>query len=174
MAVESRLMSQQLMIKFIEEYKKNSFLWDSNNVKYYNKTGRWEAYRKLVDIVKPYYANADVNFVRKKINTLNGIVRKEHNKYVQSLKNGNNVYKPKLWYYNLMDFIINNDQRYNKSTYRNKIDIDPRDCNIAEVFITFNILCTFVIINIIEFFLYCRFNRLKIMKKRKAQKVLEN
>ncbi|XP_066942171.1 uncharacterized protein [Macrobrachium rosenbergii] len=71
--------------------------------------------------------DANVNVVKKKINNLRSNVRKEKKKIDSSMKSGastDNVYKPSLWYFNLFDFI--NDQDNARSTVSN---FSPEDDN---------------------------------------------
>lgn len=67
----------------------------------------------------------------KKINNLRSSVRKEKKKYDSSLKSGasaDDVYRPKLWYYDMMSFLSDQDTPRESTS-----NLDIQDESISEV-----------------------------------------
>ncbi|CAJ0944672.1 unnamed protein product [Ranitomeya imitator] len=76
---------------------------------YSNRYMKREAYEKLVAVYREYHPTetVDENIVRKKIQALRTVFQKEVNKVENSKKSGagtEEVYVPRLWYYDLMAF----------------------------------------------------------------------
>ncbi|XP_066985173.1 uncharacterized protein [Macrobrachium rosenbergii] len=117
----------EVLGEFIEIYKSEPCLWKIKSSDYHDRDKKDAAYRKLVLKLKEIDPDANVNVVKKKINNLRSNVRKEKKKIDSSMKSGastDNVYKPSLWYFNLFDFI--NDQDNARSTVSN---FSPEDDN---------------------------------------------
>jgi len=109
--------------EFIEIYKSEPCLWLKRSKEYHDRNKKATAYVKLIDKLKELEPNATKDTVVKKINSLRSNIRKEKKKYEESLKSGasaDDVYKPTLWYYNLFDFLGNQD--IPQSSYANLID----------------------------------------------------
>lgn len=91
---------------FIEIYEKNGCLWKLTLPEYTNKNLKSMAYKELVLFSKKYFGEADTDFV-KKIQNLKTAFKKELKKVNNSKKSGNgadDVYIPKLWYFDLLLF----------------------------------------------------------------------
>ena len=117
----------EVLGEFIEIYKSEPCLWKIKTSDYNDRDKKDAAYRKLVMKLKEIEPDANVNVVKKKINNLRSNVRKEKKKIDSSMKSGastDNVYKPSLWYFNLFDFI--KDQDNPRSTVSN---FSPEDDN---------------------------------------------
>lgn len=117
----------EVLGEFIEIYKSEPCLWKIKTSDYHDRDKKDAAYRKLVMKLKEIEPDANVNVVKKKINNLRSNVRKEKKKIDSSMKSGasaDNVYKPSLWYFNLFDFI--KDQDNPRSTVSN---FSPEDDN---------------------------------------------
>lgn len=82
-------------------------MWKVKSPDYNNKILKNSAYGKLIALIQPIFPNAGKEFVKKKINTIRGCFRKELKKVEASIKSGalaENVYKPSLWYFDLLLF----------------------------------------------------------------------
>lgn len=100
------------MEEFIELYKFEPCLWLVKSKDYHDRNKRAAAYMKLTEKLKEIEPNATKDDVLKKINSLRSNVRKEKKKYKESLKSGastEDIYKPTLWYYDLFDFLGDED-----------------------------------------------------------------
>ncbi|CAL1296681.1 unnamed protein product [Larinioides sclopetarius] len=100
--------NRQFVMDVIEMYKQLPCLWKKADPDYYDKIKKDIAMEQLVDLFKTKYANADKDLVQKKITSMRGCFRKEYNKVKASLKSSsstNYVHIPKLWYYNLLTFL---------------------------------------------------------------------
>lgn len=93
---------------FIQVYKQLPCLWRVKSKDFCNKSKREEAWRSLVDFTGKSIPDVDVEFVKKRVEILRASFRKEFNRVRESLKSGSGpVHVPKLWYYDLMSFVGN-------------------------------------------------------------------
>lgn len=102
-------MSQkQWLIEFIELYKNETCLWQNKSKEYHDREMKFEAYKNLLEKMKEVDSKATIDTVKSKINTIRCTFKKELIKVRSSLKSGSGVddiYVPKLWYYNLLQFL---------------------------------------------------------------------
>ncbi|PIO30112.1 hypothetical protein AB205_0090260, partial [Aquarana catesbeiana] len=94
--------------EFIDRYRNMRSLWEVKNPLYRNKPARKASMEKLVEFVKTRVPNADLEFVDKKIGSLESTHRKKLQKVQKSLRSGaaaEDVYVPSLWYYSRMHFL---------------------------------------------------------------------
>lgn len=106
-------MSPQFLPVFIEEYRRHRCLWLITSKEYSNKHLKAAAYKDLIEVVKKVVPECDVDFVKKKIDLLRGNFRREHKKVKASMRTGSGaeeVHKPKLWYYNLLVFLTDQEE----------------------------------------------------------------
>jgi Alcohol dehydrogenase transcription factor Myb/SANT-like len=99
---------EDIMREFIELYKDNPCLWKIKSKEYSNKILKEEAYKILVIKLKEINEDAAKEDVIKKINSMRSCFRKEFKKFMDSKKSGTGteeVYKPTLWYYELLLFL---------------------------------------------------------------------
>jgi hypothetical protein len=78
---------------------------------YSDRNKKGQAYEALIEKYKEVDASANKETVTKKINSLRTVYKKELAKINKSIKSGggeNNIYKPTLWYFDILDFL--NDQ----------------------------------------------------------------
>ncbi|XP_067009730.2 uncharacterized protein [Anabrus simplex] len=104
--------SKQFIAEFIELYKSLPSLWKLKSKEYYDRNKKNAAYDKMIDKLKEIEPSADRASVTKKVNSLRSSYRKEKKKVKDSLKAGSNtedVYVPTLWYYNLLEFVDDQD-----------------------------------------------------------------
>ncbi|KAG8456086.1 hypothetical protein GDO86_002039 [Hymenochirus boettgeri] len=98
--------------KFIKQYHALPCLWQVKSKEYSNRRARAEAYNKLVDLCRRLNPSANIDFVKSKIANLRTVFKKEFNKVQSSKNNGTaieDVYVPKLWYYDLLTFITDQE-----------------------------------------------------------------
>ncbi|XP_015925701.1 uncharacterized protein [Parasteatoda tepidariorum] len=102
-------MERQVMQEFIEIYHSEQSLWKVRSSHYNNKTIKSMAYSRLVAKLQELYPNADIELVKRKINALRTNYRKELRKVEASRERnrltGEPIYVPSLWYYELFQFI---------------------------------------------------------------------
>ncbi|XP_069606619.1 uncharacterized protein [Ranitomeya imitator] len=90
-------------------YRSLPCLWKIKFADYSNRYKKKAANEKLVALYKQHRPTetVDKNIVRKKIQALHTVYKKELNKVEKSVKSGagtDDVYVPKLWYYDLLAF----------------------------------------------------------------------
>ncbi|CAJ0960765.1 unnamed protein product [Ranitomeya imitator] len=100
---------QEFVRALIDMYCSLPCLWKIKSADYSNRYKKKAAYKKLVALYKEHHPTetVDENIVRKKIQALSTVYKKEINKVKKSMKSGagtDNVYVPKLWYYDLLAF----------------------------------------------------------------------
>ncbi|CAJ0962438.1 unnamed protein product [Ranitomeya imitator] len=97
---------QDFVRALIEMYRSLPCLWKIKSKDYSNRYMKREAYEKL-GVSSHRDRDVDENIVRKKIQALRTVFKKEVNKVENSKKSGagtEEVYVPRLWYYDLMAF----------------------------------------------------------------------
>ncbi|XP_034670833.1 uncharacterized protein LOC117903116 isoform X2 [Drosophila subobscura] len=92
---------KEVMEEFISCYRHFTALWDSSSSDYLSKTKKEPGYMELLKILRSINGECTVHDVKRKINSLRCCYRREIKK-VQSSKNN---YRPRLWWFNLMDFL---------------------------------------------------------------------
>ncbi|CAJ0924845.1 unnamed protein product [Ranitomeya imitator] len=93
----------------IDMYRSLPCLWKIKSADYSNRNMKRAAYEKLVALHKEHHPteSVDETIVRKKIQALRTVYKKELNKVEKSKKSGagaDDVYVPKLWYFDLLAF----------------------------------------------------------------------
>lgn len=124
-------MNRRHLEEFIDLYKSYPCLWQIKSKLYHDRPLREAAYKALIEKLKEFEPDANKDLVVKKINNLRSSARKEKKKYEASLKSGassDDVYRPKLWYYDMMSFL--NDQDTPRGSTSN---LDIQDESISEV-----------------------------------------
>ncbi|XP_077155581.1 uncharacterized protein LOC143818016 [Ranitomeya variabilis] len=100
---------QEFVREFIEMYRSLPCLWKIKSSDYSDRYKKKDAYGKLMAVYKQHHPTETVDeiIVRKKIHALRTVYKKELNKVEKSVKSGagtDDIYVPKLWYYDLMEF----------------------------------------------------------------------
>ncbi|RZC27646.1 uncharacterized protein BDFB_006597 [Asbolus verrucosus] len=131
------------MREFIALYKQHPVLWQQKHPQYRNRSERTEAYEVLVKKCQQYYPEADEDFVRMKIDSMRSTFRKERRKVLNSKENSKNpedVYKPSLWYYELLLFTAGeeaeNESNTNSGTEKDEMSTvcnNPEDGNLVKI-----------------------------------------
>ncbi|XP_050676766.1 uncharacterized protein LOC126973481 isoform X2 [Leptidea sinapis] len=121
--------TKKILEDFIEMYRSNPCLWQIKNKDYHNRDKKEAAYKLLIEKLREIEPGANKDVVVKKINNLRSNVRKKKKKYEQSLKSGasaDDVYRIKLWYYDLFNFI--HDQCTPRESSSNLDSDDENSC----------------------------------------------
>ncbi|KAG5896356.1 hypothetical protein JTB14_005834 [Gonioctena quinquepunctata] len=99
--------SEEFIRNFIEIYHRHPALWKIKSRSYTDRKSKESGHNELVELYKKIDSFANVETVKKKINNLRSAFRKELKKVKKSTRSGastSSVYKPTLWYYNLLFF----------------------------------------------------------------------
>lgn len=121
-----------ILEEFIDIYKSEPCLWRVKCKDYHDRDKRSAAYGKLVNKLKELEPTATKDDVVRKINTFRSNVRRERKKYDESVRSGvssDDIYKPTLWYFDLFDFI--GDQDVPRSSRSNISDSEENDSNVS-------------------------------------------
>jgi len=113
--------------EFIELYQSFPCLWLVKSKEYSDRNEKSLAYEEMVKKYKEFDPSADRNTFVKKINALRTVYKKELSRVNNSLKSGagaDEIYKPSLWYFNLLHFL--NDRDSVRST-RNTMDDEDEE-----------------------------------------------
>lgn len=105
--------------EFIELYKSFPCLWLVKSKEYSDRNKKSLAYEEMVKKYKEFDPSADRNTVVKKINALRTVYKKELSKVNNSSKSGagaDEIYKPSLWYFDLLHFLNDQDSRPTRNT----------------------------------------------------------
>lgn len=123
---------REFLAEFIQLYRSLPCLWHVKCKDYSDRNKKDLAYMELVKKYKEVDPAADRNLVVKKISSLRTVYKKELGKVNSSLKSGagaDEVYKPKLWYFELLQFLGDQD-----STRRGRSTLDEdEDDTVNEV-----------------------------------------
>jgi len=105
-------MSPDFLTKFLKEYREMPVLWRVRSADYSNRTKRDEAWGLLVQLTREKIPEADLCFVKKKVDSIRASFRKELRRVRDSKRSGmsaDDVYKPTLWYFDLLLFTADQD-----------------------------------------------------------------
>ncbi|XP_069600141.1 uncharacterized protein [Ranitomeya imitator] len=96
--------------EFIEIYQSFPCLWIIKSPEYCNREKRQEGYLKLIELYNRHAPEEPANeaVIKKKIQALRTVWRKELNKVLHTTKSGastEDVYVPKLWYFEHLNFL---------------------------------------------------------------------
>ncbi|CAJ0968325.1 unnamed protein product [Ranitomeya imitator] len=123
--------NEEFVRELIEMYRSLLCLWQIKSADYSNRNKKREAFAKLVALFKQHNPSekVDESVVRKKIQGLRTVYKKELNKVVKSKKSGaatDEVYVPSLWYFDLLGFTRDQElPRTMASSMRQTLDEDP-------------------------------------------------
>ncbi|CAJ0936523.1 unnamed protein product [Ranitomeya imitator] len=123
--------TEEFVRELIEMYRSLPCLWQIKSADYSNRNKKREAFAKLVALFKQHNLSkkVDESVVRKKIQGLRTVYKKELNKVVRSNKSGaatDEVYVPSLWYFDLLGFTRDQElQRTMASSMRQTLDEYP-------------------------------------------------
>ncbi|XP_071054690.1 uncharacterized protein [Onthophagus taurus] len=115
---------EDVMRDFISVYQKNSCLWKVKSAEYMDRNKKDEGYQLLVEVFKQINPAANIDLVKKKINSMRSCFRKEYKMVIESKKSGagsEDIYTPSLWYFDLLMFLKDHE------VPRNSIATDDPD-----------------------------------------------
>ncbi|CAK1585405.1 unnamed protein product [Parnassius mnemosyne] len=128
-----RKMTQTLWLaKFIESYRNEPCLWQNKSKEYHDRERKSAAYKVLLEKIKEIDSTATIDTVKSEINTLRCTFKREVLKVKSSQRSGSgkdDIYKPKLWYYDLLQFLT--DKEVPRSS-RSNISTDDEETNDNE------------------------------------------
>ncbi|XP_066443218.1 uncharacterized protein [Eleutherodactylus coqui] len=111
-ARSSRASAHKFLKEFIDMYRSFPCLWNMKISDYSNKQKRLKAYESMVNLCRSVCPSANIQFVKHKIANLRTVFKKEFNKVQVSKKtatSADDVYVPRLWYFDLLKFTIGQD-----------------------------------------------------------------
>ncbi|XP_066443214.1 uncharacterized protein [Eleutherodactylus coqui] len=103
---------EEFLKEFIDMYRSFPCLWNMKISDYSNKQKRLKAYESMVNLCRSVCPSANIQFVKHKIANLRTVFKKEFNKVQVSKKtatSADDVYVPRLWYFDLLKFTIGQD-----------------------------------------------------------------
>jgi hypothetical protein len=106
-------MSPVFLKTFLEKYRELPVLWQDRSADYSNRAKWDEAWNLLVQFTREKIPDADVCFVKKKWDSIRASSRKELRR-VRDKRSGSSaddVYKPTLWYFDLLLFTADQKQK---------------------------------------------------------------
>lgn len=106
-----RQCSREFLTDFIALYESFPCIWRVKSKEYSDRDKKAEAYEMLANKFREIDVTANRETVVKKINSLRSVYRKELAKINKSIRSGageDEIYKPSLWYFDLLHFL--NDQ----------------------------------------------------------------
>lgn len=110
--------NKSFFLEFLEIYRKNECLWKVKSKYYYNKTKKKEGYAQLLAKGRTADPNFTEDDVKKKINNFRSSFRKEYKKVSASVTEENEPYVPKLWYYDNLLFLKDEEKDDDKEEYK--------------------------------------------------------
>lgn len=111
----AKFMNPSILSEFIEAFRQYPCLWKIKCDEYRDRNKRDEALNNLLLLTRETIPTADLKFVKDRIESLKQSFRREYRKVKNSMKSGSSaddVYKPKLWYYNTLSFIAEHEAHY--------------------------------------------------------------
>ena len=90
---------------FINLVKEHPSLYDYKNINYKSKPKRVRDLRIITEKMRPLLPNISVEACKNKLNGLRSQYRRELRKLEQSIATGDEVYKSKLWCYEMLCFL---------------------------------------------------------------------
>ncbi|XP_069601850.1 uncharacterized protein [Ranitomeya imitator] len=114
---------------FIEIYQSFPCLWKIKSPEYCNREKRREGYLKLIELYNRHAPEEAANeaVIKKKIQALRTVWRKELNKVLQTTRSGastEDVYVPKLWYFEHLNFLRDQEVPRTSTCLRNLAPVE--------------------------------------------------
>ncbi|KAM4026778.1 uncharacterized protein ACNLHF_022631 [Anomaloglossus baeobatrachus] len=120
---------EEFVRELLDLYKSLPCLWKIKSAEYSDRIKKQAAYAQLVELFKKHSGGeaVDAKLVKKKIQGLRTVYKKEANKVDKSKKSGagtDQVYVSPLWYFNLLEFIRDQElPRRMESSYQPNQDL---------------------------------------------------
>ena len=119
--------SKESVLEFIRAYRATECLWNTECKEYHNKYLKDKAYDKLVQVCKKFYPQTNRDTVTRKINNLRSSFRRELKKRELSGAGSNEVYEPKLWYFDDLAFLSDLETPNLNCPHAKPLRGDPRN-----------------------------------------------
>ncbi|XP_069625389.1 uncharacterized protein [Ranitomeya imitator] len=116
--------------EFLEIYQSFPCLWKIKSPEYSNREKHKAGYSKLIELYNLHAPEeqATETVVKKKIQALRTVWRKELNKVLHSSKSGSSteeVYVPKLWYFDYLNFLRDQEVPRSSTCFRSLASVEP-------------------------------------------------
>lgn len=133
-----RQCSRQFLREFIELYRSFPCLWQVKSAEYSDRNKKSQAYEIMVEKYKEIDEAANKETITKKINSLRTVYKKERAKIIRSTKSGageDDIYKPTLWYFDLLEFLSDQDQiRQSTNTIDDEAHQEESEQEVSNVY----------------------------------------
>ncbi|PIN91609.1 hypothetical protein AB205_0051860 [Aquarana catesbeiana] len=118
---------------FIDKYRELPCLWQVRHPHYNNKQKRQAALEKLLELVKPVVPTATIPYLKTKIGGLRSTYLRERKKVTDSQRSraaADDVYVPRLWYYERLRFLSDHTEvRESLSTLPSTLPSTPAEAS---------------------------------------------
>ncbi|PIO13740.1 hypothetical protein AB205_0114270 [Aquarana catesbeiana] len=118
---------------FIDKYRELPCLWQVRHPHYNNKQKRQAALEKLLELVKSVVPTATIPYLKNKIGGLRSTYLRERKKVTdsqRSLAAADDVYVPRLWYYERLRFLSDHTEvRESLSTLPSTLPSTPAEAS---------------------------------------------
>ncbi|XP_073448998.1 uncharacterized protein [Aquarana catesbeiana] len=118
---------------FIDKYRELPCLWQVRHPHYNHKQKRQAALEKLLELVKPVVPTATIPYLKAKIGGLRSTYLRERKKVTDSQRSGaaaDDVYVPRLWYYERLRFLSDHTEvRESLSTLPSTLPSTPAEAS---------------------------------------------
>ncbi|PIO10441.1 hypothetical protein AB205_0090050 [Aquarana catesbeiana] len=118
---------------FIDKYRELPCLWQARHPHYNNKQKRQAALEKLLELVKPVVPTATIPYLKNKTGGLRNTYLRERKKVTDSQRSGaaaDDVYVPRLWYYERLRFLSDHTEvRESLSTLPSTLPSTPAEAS---------------------------------------------
>ena len=108
MAEKKKEAERKFILDLIEMYRSLPTLWKIKSDEYSDREKKAAAYKILHETFKEHFPDSTLDDLKKKLNSLRSNFRAELRKVEKSEKSGagtDDIYKPKLWYFDAMLFL---------------------------------------------------------------------
>ncbi|GAB6018911.1 hypothetical protein CHUAL_000564 [Chamberlinius hualienensis] len=133
--MDSRQLSKEFIKEFLELYRSQECLWNTQIKEYNDRVKKQESYAVLIEKLKEVDKAADREAVIRKIDSFRSSFRKEIKKINLSKKSNLDVYKPRLWYFKHLAFLLEHGLPARKSiaaTFHEELEQNPSVCEAEE------------------------------------------
>lgn len=123
------------IITFLETYEKYDVLWNIENEKYRNRNARDEGMKKLVKELNSKGMVVDIEEIRKRIKTIKTVYSQELMKIEKSKNSGrgrDQIYKPKLVWFETADRYLRNVTGIRKSILNLEISMQESENEVSD------------------------------------------
>lgn len=124
--MDARALPRKFVLEFLDIYRSQECLWKVKSKDYHDKFKRQEAYNILAEKLRQMDPDITRETIARKIDSFRSCFRKEMRKVKLSKASGGPVYKPRLWYFDHLTFLVDQDQPDKPTTEQQLLD-EPMD-----------------------------------------------